>query len=85
MHMIYDANCTAWLFLGTVSYKKSINFEIWVHCYLDHARVPPSFCPIEFKDAADAILNRDFNNTTNDITELNAEMIYLHLVHMVSE
>ena len=69
--------------IGTASCKKNIDLEVWAHCYIEHARKPPPFYPSEFKDAADAVINRDFDMTQQDINEENAELIYLHLVNMM--
>ena len=43
-----------------MSYKKGTNFDVWAHC-IEHARKPKPFYPEEFKAAAVAILERDFN------------------------
>ena len=69
---------------GTVSYKKGTNFDVWTHCYIEHAHKPKPFYPEEFKAGAVAILERDFNLCEDEITLENAESIYMHLINTCS-
>ena len=70
--------------IGSQSYKKELDYDVWIHCYLEHARNPPALYPPEFEAAAMAIIEQDFNMTKDDITLQNAEIIYLHLVQVLS-
>ena len=67
-----------------MSYKKGTNFDVWAHCYIEHARKPKPFYPEEFKAAAVAILERDFNLCEDEITLENAESMYMHLINTCS-
>ena len=87
IHIILDANyCTynAYFHLGVQSYKKGLDYDVWIHCFLEYARKPSPFYPPEFEDAATAILERDFNMSENNITLENAESIYCHLVQTIN-
>ena len=64
--------------VGTTSYKQSLNFNVWAHCYLQYAYKAPPFYPKEFSDAADAIL-AELHTSQQDITVSTAKTIYLHL------
>ena len=64
-----------------MSYKKSTKFDVWAHCYIEHAQRPKLFYPEEFQAAAAAILERDFNLCEDEITLDNAESIYMQLVN----
>ena len=64
--------------VGTTSFKKSLNFNVWAHCYLQYAYRAPSFYPEEFNVAANAIL-AELHITQQDITVSTAKTIYLHL------
>ena len=62
---------------GTHSYKNTIDYNVWSHCYIEHAQ---NANPIEFKAAADAILQQQFGMQRSDIRLANAESIYRHLI-----
>ena len=69
IHDFFNANyCTynAFFHIGVQSYKKGLDFDIWIHCYQEYARKPSPFYPLEFEDAATAILERDFNMTKDN-------------------
>lgn len=72
------------LCVGTSSYIKSLDTEVWTHCYQLHASDPEALYPAEFKMAADAILARDFRIEEGDITVDNVQMLYLHLINEIS-
>ena len=74
----------AYSHIGVQSYKKGLDYDVWIHCYLEYARKPSPFYPQEFEDAATAILERDFNMTKENVTLENAEPIYLHMVQTMS-
>ena len=67
-------------YIGTSSYKKSINYDVWSHCYFEYARNAEAFYPLEFKVAADALLLEHFDMHRSDIDSTNAKPIYLHLL-----
>ena len=64
--------------LGTVSYKQSLNFVVWSHCYLEYAYNAPPFYPDEFAAAADAIL-AELSTSKEAITVTTAKAVYSHL------
>ena len=72
------------LYVGTQSYKKELDYDVWIHCYLEYARKPPPLHPPEYEAAATAILERDFDITKDDITLQNAEAIYVYLIQVMS-
>ena len=85
--MTFQSNyCTynACFHIGVQSYKKGLDYDVWIHCYLEYARKPSPFYPPEFEDAATAILERDFSMTRDNLTIENAEPVYHHLVQTMS-
>ena len=87
MHNILDANCctcNAYFHIGVQSYKKGLDYDVWIHCYLEYARKPCPIKPLEFEDAATAILERDFSMCKDNITLENTESVYCHLVQTIS-
>jgi len=65
-------------FVGTRSFKQTINFDVWAYCYVEYARKACHFFPTEFEQAATAILSV-LHICRQDITEDSARSIYLHL------
>ena len=67
-----------------MNYKESINFDVWAHCYIEHARKPQPFYPEEFQAAAAAILECDLHLREDEITLENAENVYMHLINTMN-
>ncbi len=71
-------NANVIMYAGTTCYKQCLNYEVWSHCFLAYAYKAPPFYPIEFEEAAAAVLG-EMNMTYQDISVENANAIYLHL------
>lgn len=71
------------MYVGTTSYKQSLNFNVWAHCYLQYAYKAPPFYPEEFNVAADAIL-AELHTSQQEITVSTAKTIYLLLCNKFS-
>ena len=80
----FHTHALCYVHVGAQCYKKDVDYGIWVHCYLEHARKPSPLYPPEFEAAATAILERDFNIAKDDISLQNSEQIYIHLVEQMS-
>ena len=72
------------LCVGTSSYIKSFDTEVWAHCYHLHVCESEALYPAEFKVAADAIIARDFEIGEEDMNIDNVQLLYLHLVNEMS-
>ena len=72
------------IFIGTSSFKRALNFDVWAHCYLEVAQCSEPFFPVEFKVAADAILH-NINSSRDEITHDNASAMYQYLVSIITE
>ena len=64
----FHTHAFCYVHVGAQWYKKAVDYEIWVHCYLEHARKPSSLYPPEFEVAATAILECHFNVAKDDIS-----------------
>ncbi len=56
--------------------KQCLNYQVWSHCFLAYAYKAPPFYPIEFEEAAAAVLG-EMNMTYQDICVENANAIIL--------
>jgi len=72
------------IFKGTRTYKQSLDFLVWSHCYLEHAYVTTSFFPQELDTAASAVLG-ELGMSRQEITVSNARAVYLHLCNIMSQ
>ena len=57
---------------------------MWAHYYLVHAAQPTALFPVEFKEAAVALLLRDLGLEETDIKFENADIVYMHVISMMS-
>ena len=56
---------------------------MWAHCYLVHAAQPTALFPVEFKEAAAALLLRDLGLEETNIKLENADIVYMHVISMM--
>lgn len=71
-------------YTGVEDYGHPLDISVLKYYFTVLARRPNHFYPEEFKEVADAVLNRDFNITQNCITVENAEQMYLHLLQTIT-
>ena len=67
---------------GTEDYIKSLDFDGWVHCYVNHCCKAPDYYPEEFNRAAKETLRQTLHMEKDDINENNAKLVYLHLLNV---
>ena len=57
---------------------------MWAHYYLVHATQPMALFPVEFKEAAAALLLCDLGLEETDIYLENADIVYMHVISMMN-
>lgn len=57
---------------------------MWAHCFQSFACEPDALYPVEFQQAAIAILTRDLGITEDEIKLENVQLVYLHLINEMS-